>query len=494
MPFGEYKDFDDCVSKNKDKDDPEAYCATIKRNIEGEVFDPKELEMGKKVEMEHTDNPDEAEKIAKDHLKEVPDYYTKLKKYVEPSKSNELALYCQYCGKFFDDPEQIKPHIEAQHGGKQSKLFESDCGCKYRGFIAQQMESLKSKAREGQSYNLFLDQPVVSGKKIKGTLAYAGVSLNNRLYLPEELAKGNKMKLPLILNHASTAGAENELNRLPPKFRQGLENGLEMKVGEVVLDWNPEKLTLYYEGYVEDDFFKDEITEANMAVSLGMYYDSDSPKICDESCYTVIKGSEFHEVSLVYHPGFPIATIEANEVRMKFKAFEDNDNRNADGTFASKGTGDQTGGGGSDDSGSTKSSPEPKKTSIPKKKDGVKDEEDKEKPLKDIVDTKDSALKKEYKAGNTSVKSLHPSIKDEAIQKIYDDFAGDKLRKNEWEDFTKSEHGKVGSGYHKEDEKTTIGKMMQMLNFFDRNPSKSFNPYDDLPDHYYSAGIVMIQN
>ena len=36
MPFGEYENFEDCVKKNQDKDDPEAYCATIKREIEGD--------------------------------------------------------------------------------------------------------------------------------------------------------------------------------------------------------------------------------------------------------------------------------------------------------------------------------------------------------------------------------------------------------------------------------------------------------------------------
>jgi hypothetical protein len=36
MPFGEYADFADCVAKNQDKNDPEAYCAAIKRQIEGD--------------------------------------------------------------------------------------------------------------------------------------------------------------------------------------------------------------------------------------------------------------------------------------------------------------------------------------------------------------------------------------------------------------------------------------------------------------------------
>lgn len=36
MPFGEYTDFDDCVAKNKDKDDPQAYCAAIQKKAETE--------------------------------------------------------------------------------------------------------------------------------------------------------------------------------------------------------------------------------------------------------------------------------------------------------------------------------------------------------------------------------------------------------------------------------------------------------------------------
>lgn len=42
---------------------------TSKKEIK---FDPKELEMGIKVELEHTDDKDLAERIAKDHLIEIP--------------------------------------------------------------------------------------------------------------------------------------------------------------------------------------------------------------------------------------------------------------------------------------------------------------------------------------------------------------------------------------------------------------------------------------
>lgn len=41
-------------------------------------YDPEQLQKGIETELEHTDNRYVAEKIAKDHLAEHPDYYTKL--------------------------------------------------------------------------------------------------------------------------------------------------------------------------------------------------------------------------------------------------------------------------------------------------------------------------------------------------------------------------------------------------------------------------------
>lgn len=41
-------------------------------------YDPDQLEMGTKVEFEHTSNEYIAQRIAKDHLVECPDYYTRL--------------------------------------------------------------------------------------------------------------------------------------------------------------------------------------------------------------------------------------------------------------------------------------------------------------------------------------------------------------------------------------------------------------------------------
>lgn len=45
MPFANYDDFESCVRANSDKDNPEAYCATIKRQVEGQAaeFDDVDL-------------------------------------------------------------------------------------------------------------------------------------------------------------------------------------------------------------------------------------------------------------------------------------------------------------------------------------------------------------------------------------------------------------------------------------------------------------------
>jgi hypothetical protein len=218
-----------------------------------------------------------------------------------------------------------------------TKVVEA-CGCKqkaqesinnYKLHINNQIQVLKKRAKAGESVNLMYGLPNISkqGKKIKGTLAYAGVSLNDRIYLPETLAKGHGKTLPLLLNHSSTAGAEQELHRLSEEILDHLENERDFQVGEVTLTWDPDKLTLFYEGVIDNEFFQNEVDEMDMAVSLGIYYDSNSPRVCDENCYTLIKGAEFREVSLVYHAGFPIATIEAVEAELKrnaLRAMEDN--------------------------------------------------------------------------------------------------------------------------------------------------------------------------
>ena len=62
---------DDNLKKNK--------LSEAKTKLHPNQIHPQELRMGIKVEMEHTDDPKKAEKIALDHLAENPFYYTALK-------------------------------------------------------------------------------------------------------------------------------------------------------------------------------------------------------------------------------------------------------------------------------------------------------------------------------------------------------------------------------------------------------------------------------
>lgn len=57
---------------------------TYKRLYPG--LSKSQLKMGERVELEHTSNPLIARRIAADHLKEFPDYYTRLGKMEREAK------------------------------------------------------------------------------------------------------------------------------------------------------------------------------------------------------------------------------------------------------------------------------------------------------------------------------------------------------------------------------------------------------------------------
>ena len=67
------------------------------RKIASVKHDPKQLEMGIEIEKEHSKHlnqnfdslEDMATAIAKDHLEEIPDYYTRLQKMEEEAKKSQ---------------------------------------------------------------------------------------------------------------------------------------------------------------------------------------------------------------------------------------------------------------------------------------------------------------------------------------------------------------------------------------------------------------------
>lgn len=64
-------------------------------------YDSSQLRSGVKVEFEHTTDPDKAKEVAKDHLEEIPDYYTRLEKMEEEAlgKQEKASSYADYLAK-----------------------------------------------------------------------------------------------------------------------------------------------------------------------------------------------------------------------------------------------------------------------------------------------------------------------------------------------------------------------------------------------------------
>lgn len=60
------------------------------RHIPDSEFNQKQLEIGTKIELEHTDNINIAKEIAKDHLSECKDYYTRLIKLEKDCKKHAI--------------------------------------------------------------------------------------------------------------------------------------------------------------------------------------------------------------------------------------------------------------------------------------------------------------------------------------------------------------------------------------------------------------------
>jgi len=109
------------------------------------AFDPAELRMGDKVEMEHTNDPGLSHEIAKDHLAEIPDYYTRLE------EMEEEAL-----GK------SAMEHVKL--GGVHADLVRDDLG---RGVSLESIKKFACGKEEYPQSNPFGDLVRVRHKLVK---------------------------------------------------------------------------------------------------------------------------------------------------------------------------------------------------------------------------------------------------------------------------------------------------------------------------------------
>ena len=86
-------------------------------------FNPKEVEMGRKVEMEHTSNPKIAEEILSDHLTENPRYYSKLKESGLADELNKMSRPRITFPNLKDVSTRPDQEIQVTSTPRQKKLF-----------------------------------------------------------------------------------------------------------------------------------------------------------------------------------------------------------------------------------------------------------------------------------------------------------------------------------------------------------------------------------
>ena len=277
--------------------------------------------------------------------------------YVNTKVAKEGGKDCEICkqydGHVYEVNSPNRPVIPRLEPTRKRKgpFTHPNCECRW----ARPIEAyIQEQYAEESAVGIGEAGVIGNSMRIHGTLAYAGTSHNNRIYLPETLADGDKKVLPLIFNHGTTDGLESDAiwNNLPDDIRRRITNHERIKIGSIELRWDKTRLTLFYDAVVTHEFFQSEIRAGKMSVSLGLLFEYDGKKVCDLECYTIVRRGQWNEVSLVYSPGFPIATIETHEMRLGQTALEyaarefdeDEHPRGGDsehpGRFSAKGSGD----------------------------------------------------------------------------------------------------------------------------------------------------------
>lgn len=108
-------------------------------------FSPEQLAMGKKVEMEHTDDPRLADEIARDHLTEFPDYYSRLKKMEDAAKGSEGKSKEGSWKDIFSRNPDTKKHYEAAAAAHDAALKAGKSGKEAAGIFDKTLAAQKAK-------------------------------------------------------------------------------------------------------------------------------------------------------------------------------------------------------------------------------------------------------------------------------------------------------------------------------------------------------------
>jgi len=172
------------------------------------AVDPEELRMGIEVEHEHTPDAETAKRIATDHLAEIPDYYTRLKRMEDEAKADKTAAEYGFIDGYLrkraeveaDYSSTAKPdreRLRRQHGN------DSDTGAAEAIEPGQQEPRPDSVSSNTESTRM-RDLPWIKtrAQELDATLENMPMALKNMLKTPEE----EKEPLPYQANQQPGAG------------------------------------------------------------------------------------------------------------------------------------------------------------------------------------------------------------------------------------------------------------------------------------------------
>lgn len=218
MPFGEYESMEDCISKNQDKDDPGAYCATIHHEITGKW--PSE---GKWKE---------AVKRAKLKEQEL-EFWVFVFKDMETAEAAHSALVTAGVERALVWGNRVEvPYADKEFASRvltdQGYIFE---GKKRKSRPPLVMEGVVS-VKEGKiSGRLIHPVQTFHPNEFPELRQYIGKFLEDGL-------KNTELPIPLCIDHQMTS-LPTEKNRIEK------------------LTWNPRALAIDYEGVVDEEIEKD---------------------------------------------------------------------------------------------------------------------------------------------------------------------------------------------------------------------------------------------
>lgn len=154
LPYQNYKSLftlvegDDEISGGR-ADDLTPEDIAKKHNVKTKAI-KRQLDMGEKIEMEHTDKPKLSKEIASDHVEEIPDYYDRLKDMeAKALKVNEESIFKAKTPEELRSNQEFQDHLERLQN-KLSNLsgYHPQDDSPYGGSIKDSRAYLRNKIKD----------------------------------------------------------------------------------------------------------------------------------------------------------------------------------------------------------------------------------------------------------------------------------------------------------------------------------------------------------